>query len=113
MKINISVIMPVFNQERYVADAIKCILNQTYKDFEFIIVDDGSTDRTVEIIKSFDDKRIQLICAEHEGFLSALKRAMNAAQGKWLARMDSDDVCPPDRLERQMDFLKAHPECIL
>lgn len=112
MKANISVIMPVFNQEKYVADAIKCILDQTYKNFEFIIVDDGSTDRTVEIIKSFDDQRIRLICAAHEGFVSALKRATHAASGKWLARMDSDDLCPPDRLEKQIDFLATHPECV-
>ncbi len=112
MKANISAIMPVFNQERYVADAIKCILDQTYKNFEFIIVDDGSTDRTVEIIKSFDDERIHLICAAHEGFFSALKRATHAAQGKWLARMDSDDVCPPDRFEKQINFLATHPECV-
>jgi len=112
VKIEISVIMPVFNQEKYVEDAIKCILAQTYENFEFIIVDDGSTDRTVEIIKSFDDKRIRLICAPHEGYLSALKRAMRTAKGKWLARMDSDDVCPPSRLEKQIAFLEAHPECV-
>lgn len=112
MKSNISVIMPVFNQERYVADAIKCILDQTYKNFEFIIVDDGSNDRTVEIIKSFADQRVRLICAGHEGFVSALKRATRAASGKWLARMDSDDLCPPDRFEKQIDFLAKHPECV-
>jgi glycosyltransferase involved in cell wall biosynthesis len=112
MSIIISVIMPVFNQERYVADAIKCILSQTYKNFEFIIVDDGSTDRTVEIIKSFDDKRIRLICAPHEGYVSALRKATHEAQGKWLARMDSDDLCSPERLEKQLNFLEAHPECV-
>lgn len=112
MKANISVIMPVFNQERFVADAIKCIIDQTYKNFEFIIVDDGSTDGTVEIIKGFDDQRIRLICAAHEGYVNALKRATNAADGKWLARMDSDDLCPPDRFEKQINFLETHPECV-
>lgn len=108
----ISVIMPVYNQERYLADAISSILNQTFTDFEFIIVDDGSTDKTVEIIESFDDNRIRLIRAEHQGFLSALKLATSEASGKWLARMDSDDVCTPDRFEKQMNFLAAHPECV-
>lgn len=108
----ISVIMPVYNQEKYVADAIKSILKQTFTDFEFIIVDDGSTDKTVEIIESFDDRRIRLIRAEHKGFLHALKLATKEASGKWLARMDSDDVCTPDRFERQMNFLAAHPECV-
>lgn len=109
---SISVIMPVFNQETYVADAIRCILDQSYRDFEFIIVDDGSTDRTVETIKRFDDPRIRLICADHEGYLSALRRATRAAGSRWLARMDSDDLCLPDRLEKQLSFLEAHPECV-
>lgn len=109
---SISVIMPVFNQETYVADAIRCILDQSHQDFEFIIVDDGSTDRTVEVIDRFDDPRIRLIRADHEGYLSALKRATRAAQGRWLARMDSDDLCLRDRLEKQLRFLEAHPECV-
>lgn len=108
----VSVIMPVFNQQRYVDQAVKSILDQTFKDFEFIIVDDGSTDGTVEIIERFDDKRIRLIRAEHKGFTEALKRATAEAKGKWLARMDSDDLCVPERLEKQLDFLTAHPECV-
>lgn len=108
----LSVIMPVFNQEQYVALAISSILKQSFKDFEFIIVDDGSTDRTIEIIESFDDSRIRLIRAEHGGFIAALKLATREAKGKWVARMDSDDICPPDRLEKQMKFLAEHPECV-
>lgn len=104
--------MPVFNQERYVEDAIECVLRQTVGDFEFIIVDDGSDDDTVRIIRNFGDKRIRLVRAEHEGYVSALRRAMNLARGKWLARMDSDDLCPPDRFEKQLRFLAAHPECV-
>lgn len=110
--VDVSVLMPVYNQEKYVADAIRSVLHQTYENFEFIIVDDGSTDRTVEIINSFDDPRIRLICAPHEGYVSALKRATDEAGGTWLARMDSDDVCPPDRFEKQLNFLAAHPECV-
>ena len=109
----ISVVMPVYNQEKYVSEAVKSILNQTFKDFEFIIVDDGSTDKTIEIIKSFDDQRIRLVQAEHKGFIEALKLATDKASGKWLARMDSDDICISDRLERQLNFLSAHPECVI
>ncbi len=109
---DLSIIMPVYNQEQYVADAINSILNQTYKNFEFIIVDDGSTDNTAEIINSFNDPRIRFIKASHKGYLGALERASLEAKGKWLARMDSDDVCPPDRIEKQIDFLLKHPECV-
>lgn len=108
----ISVLMPVYNQERHVADAVRCVLAQTCQDFEFIIVDDGSTDRTVEILKEFDDDRIRLIHGPHRGLIGALTAATLAASGKWLARMDSDDLCPPDRFEKQLAFLTAHPECV-
>src|SRR5688572_25505591 len=104
--------MPVHNQERYVADAISSILRQTYKDFEFIIVDDGSTDKTTEIIENFTDPRIRLVRTGHKGFIDALTVASEEAKGRWLARMDSEDICAPDRLQRQIDFLKKHPECV-
>lgn len=108
----VSVIMPVYNQERYVADAVRSILSQTFRSFEFVIVDDGSTDKTVQIIRDFNDSRIRLFQADHKGFLSALKLATSFAVGKWLARMDSDDVSAPERLEKQIAFLTAHPECL-
>lgn len=111
MNPTISVLMPVFNQQRYVEDAIKCILRQTVSDFEFIIVDDGSDDDTVRLIRNFDDKRIRLVQDEHNGYVSALRTAMHLARGKWLARMDSDDLCPPNRFEKQLRFLAADPEC--
>lgn len=104
--------MPVYNQEAYVAQAVSSILDQAYKDFEFVIVDDGSTDGTIEIIEQFDDPRIRLIRAEHGGFVNALRRATREAKGKWIARMDSDDISRFDRLERQMSFLADHPECV-
>lgn len=107
----VSVVMPVYNQERYVADAVKSILLQTFRDYEFIVVDDGSTDRTFEIVESFKDSRIRLIRAQHRGFVEALKLGTAEAKGKWIARMDSDDVCSTIRLEKQLDFLDNHPEC--
>jgi len=104
--------MPVYNQERYIATAIQSVLEQTYSSFEFIIVDDGSTDRTTEIIESFSDERIRLIRAPHAGFIAAISRGVAEATGKWIARMDSDDVSRTDRLQRQLEFLDSHSECI-
>lgn len=103
--------MPVYNQEKYVADAIKSILLQTFTDFEMVIVDDGSTDRTIDVVEKFDDARIRLIRNEHCGFIKTLARGYEESQGKWIARMDSDDLCHPGRLKRQLEFLFDHPEC--
>ncbi len=108
---SVSVVMPVFNQEKYVADAVRSILQQTFTDFELVIVDDGSTDRTVEIVQEFDDPRIRFIRKEHTGFITTLVRGYQEARGQWIARMDSDDLCHPERLQRQLDFLRNHPEC--
>jgi len=107
----VSVIMPVYNQQKFVGAAIKSILDQSLVDYEFIIVDDGSTDDTVGVIEQFDDSRISLIKAEHRGFIEALKIASARACGKFLARMDSDDISAPSRLEKQLRFLEEHPEC--
>lgn len=108
----ISVVMPVYNQERFIAQAVACILAQTFTDFELIIVDDGSTDRTTEVLAQFDDPRIRYRRVKHQGFIKALLQGYKEARGTWIARMDSDDVCHPERLERQVEFLKQHPECV-
>lgn len=108
---SVSVVMPVFNQEKYVADAVRSILQQTFTDFELLVVDDGSTDRTVEIVEGFDDPRIRVIRNEHTGFITTLVKGYQEAKGRWIARMDSDDLCHPERLARQIDFLETHPEC--
>jgi hypothetical protein len=108
----VSVVMPVYNQEKYVGAAVESILRQTFKDFEFIIVDDGSTDRTPEVLKSITDPRVRIVNAPHQGFLPALTRGVNESRGKWVARMDSDDISHPNRLQRQMKFLNSHPECL-
>lgn len=107
----LSVVMPVYNQEKYVDEAVNCILRQTFTNFEFIIVDDGSTDNTLSILREIKDQRINLIQANHDGFLAALVKGVSSAKGKWIARMDSDDICHPERLEKQLAFLKEHPEC--
>lgn len=113
MLAKISVIMSCYNSQEFVANAIDSILNQTFQDFEFIIWNDGSTDRTVEIVESFNDPRIVLISAENQGLGKALHDACEKAQGKYIVRMDDDDISLPNRLQVEYDYMESHPECIL
>ena len=108
----VSVVMPVYNQEKYVSAAVESILNQTFTDFELIVVDDGSTDGTGKILEQVTDARVRVVRGSHAGFLVALERAVRESRGRWVARMDSDDICHPQRLQRQLEFLQAHPECL-
>jgi glycosyltransferase involved in cell wall biosynthesis len=104
----ISVIMPVYNSEKYLAKAIESILNQTYKNFEFIIINDGSNDSSVEIIKKYikEDKRIILIDRkENKGIVYSLIEGINQARGEFIARMDADDVSLPKRFEIQIEYM--------
>lgn len=111
----ISVVMTTYNSSEFVREAIESTLNQTYRDFEFIIVDDGSTDDTCKIVLEYiaQDKRIRLIQAEHGGIAKAANRGIEAARYEWIARMDSDDVMMPDRLEKQVTAAQANPHVIL
>lgn len=107
----ISVIMPAYNAEKYIAEAIESILNQTYTNFEFIIINDGSTDLTEEIILSYKDKRIVYLKNDkNSGIVYTLNRGLNAAKGEYIARMDSDDISLSTRLEEQLSFMENHPE---
>ncbi len=107
----ISVIMPAFNAEEYIEEAIRSILDQTFQDYELIILNDGSTDKTLEIIRTFDDSRIVLIDSDYnQGLVAQLNFGINAAQGQLIARMDADDACHPTRLQVQHDYLQANPE---
>jgi glycosyltransferase involved in cell wall biosynthesis len=107
----ISVIMPVFNADKYLKDAIESILNQTYKNFEFLIINDGSTDRSGDIIKSYSDPRIVYIINEqNRGFTYSLNLGLNLAKGEFLARMDADDISDPTRFEKQASILDKNPE---
>ncbi len=106
----ISVIMSVYNGERYLRQAIDSILTQTYEDFEFIIINDGSTDSTVEILRSYTDPRLRIIEQENIGLTRSLNRGVALAKGKYIARMDADDLSMPERFARQVAFLDAHPE---
>jgi glycosyltransferase involved in cell wall biosynthesis len=101
--------MPVYNSERYVAEAVESILTQTFTDFEFLIVDDGSTDASLVILRKYAarEPRIRLISRPNTGHVVALNEMLELARGEFVARMDSDDVCLPDRFERQLAFLRA------
>ncbi|MEN6414182.1 MAG: glycosyltransferase family 2 protein [Veillonellales bacterium] len=107
----VSVIMPVYNAQDYLREAIDSILSQTFIDFEFIIIDDGSTDNSLPIIKSYADPRIRLIRNETNlKLITSLNKGMNLAHGKYIARMDADDISLPDRLAKQVDFMDQHPD---
>lgn len=109
----VSVVMPAYNVELYVEEAVRSILNQTFCDFEFIIVDDGSTDRTPEILRTFTDPRIRLLFNEkNEGNYPARNRGCRLARGKYIAVMDADDVALPERLEKQVRFMEEYPEVL-
>ncbi|MFV0186645.1 glycosyltransferase [Empedobacter falsenii] len=105
----VSVVLPVYNGELYLKDAISSILNQTFNDFEFIIINDGSTDNSLNIINSFDDNRIVLIDQQNQGLAKSLNNGLKKAKGKYIARMDADDIALPNRFERQIQYLKENP----
>lgn len=107
--------MSVYNGEQYLAQAIESILQQTFTDFEFIIINDGSTDRSLQIIQDYIqiDSRIVLISRENKGLIASLNEGLDLARGKYIARMDADDISLPQRLERQYQVMKQNPEVIV
>lgn len=107
---HLSVVMPTYNCGKLIHFAINSILKQSYKDFEFIIIDDGSTDNTEEIVGSFKDSRIKYCKLEHKGFIDSANFGVNAASSEWIARMDADDIAAPHRFEKQIDYLNKNPE---
>ncbi|HMW94661.1 MAG TPA: glycosyltransferase family A protein, partial [Chitinophagales bacterium] len=109
-EISVSVLMTAYNAENYVKEAIQSILEQTYSDFEFVIINDGSTDKTLEIIQSFDDKRIRIINEGKFGYYKAKRRLIEEAKGKYIAIMDADDIADKNRFEAEVDFLDKHPD---
>ena len=111
----VSVLMPVYNAQRYVAAAVESVLGQTFADFELIAVDDGSTDRSLSILQRFADAdpRVRIISRPNAGLVASLNEALAIARGEFIARMDADDICLPERFARQMAYLAAHPDCVL
>jgi len=111
MKAPISVLMPVFNAEKYLNEAIESILTQTFRNFEFIIINDGSSDSSKDIILSYLDSRIRYFENEKNiGLINTLNRGIDIASGKYIARMDADDISLPNRLECQFAFMEVNSE---
>lgn len=110
----VSIVMSVRNGLPFLYDAIQSILSQTYKNFELIIMDNASSDGSVNCIQSFTDQRIQLILNEKDlGLSASLNRGFSLARGKYIARMDADDISLPHRIEKQVHFLEQHPDICL
>jgi glycosyltransferase involved in cell wall biosynthesis len=106
----VSVVMPAYNDQRYVAETIQSVLAQTYQDFEFIITNNGSTDETGNIIKTFTDPRIKLLTLEkNRGHCGGMNNSIRAAKGEFLALLNADDLYAPDKLEKQVKFLDENP----
>jgi len=111
----VSVFMPVYNTAKFLAEAIESILNQSFENFEFIIIDDGSTDSSLEIIHEYArlDKRIKFLTRENRGIIETRNEGLMLAQGRYLALMDSDDVSHHDRLLKQYEYLEANNEYVV
>jgi glycosyltransferase involved in cell wall biosynthesis len=103
------VALPVYNGDATIGRAVESILAQTYRDFELLVVNDGSTDATRAIVTSFADPRVRVLDQDNRGIVPSLNRAVVEASGRYIARMDADDVALPERFARQVAFLEAHP----
>ena len=110
----VSVLMPVYNAERFVAETVDSVLNQTFRDFEFVVINDGSTDRSLEILQGYAkrDARIRLISRPNTGYVVALNEGLDVARGEFVARIDADDLSDPKRLELQVARMRAEPELV-
>jgi glycosyltransferase involved in cell wall biosynthesis len=107
----ISLLVPVYNGEKYLREALDSLLAQTFGDFELLVIDDGSTDSSAEIVSSYQDPRVRLERNERNlGLIATLNRGLELARGEFIARMDCDDVSFPNRLERQIRFMEDNPE---
>lgn len=109
----VTVLMPAYNAAAYIREAIDSVLAQTFTDFELLIINDGSTDETEAIIKSYTDPRIRLYTQENKGVIGALNYGLQLARAKYIARFDADDVCYPERLAIQYAFMEASPGLVL
>lgn len=105
----VTVLMSVYNGEKYLEEAVNSILNQTFKDFEFIIINDGSFDDTLGMLELYDDPRILLVTQENAGLTKSLNKGLALARGEYIARMDADDISLPGRLEKQVNLLDREP----
>jgi glycosyltransferase involved in cell wall biosynthesis len=106
----VTVLMPAYNAALYIDEAIKSVLEQTFTDFELLIINDGSTDETPEIINTYHDERIIVVNQQNKGVAAALNTGLTYARAPYIARFDADDICMPNRLKVQYDFITAYPE---
>lgn len=106
----VSVVMSVYNAERYLREAVESILNQTFQNFEFLIINDGSRDRSEEIIRSYKDSRIRFISRENKGLVTSLNEGIAKARGRYIARQDADDASRSGRLDWEVGFLDKNPD---
>ncbi len=111
----VSVILPVYNGEKYLTEALDSILNQTYQRMEIIVINDGSKDGTMSILQEYirRDSRIVLISRENRGLVASLNESIQIAHGEYIARMDADDISHPDRIEKQVAYLNLHKDIFL
>jgi glycosyltransferase involved in cell wall biosynthesis len=110
----ISVLMPVYNCRQYIKESVDSILNQTYNDYEFLIIDDCSTDGTLEYLETLSDSRIQIIKKpKNTGLIASLNLGLQLAKGKYIARMDGDDISLPTRFEKQLALMEANPDVVV
>ena len=110
----LTVLMPVYNASPYLREAMDSILQQTFSEFEFLIIDDGSTDESVSIIEKYNDPRIRFLKNERNiGISATLNKGIEIANCELIARMDADDISYPERLQKQFDYMTSHPDCAL
>jgi len=111
----VSILVPVYNVESYLRQAIECILSQTFTDFELLLINDGSTDGSGAIIDHYKAKDSRIVAAHkaNEGVARTLNHGLHLARGEWIRRFDSDDTCLPDALEKQFRFLQDHPDAVM
>jgi glycosyltransferase involved in cell wall biosynthesis len=113
MNPRISILMPVWNGEKFLTAAIDSLLAQTFADFELLVIDDGSTDRTPEILRGYADARLRVLRLDHSGIVVALNHGLAEARAEWIARLDADDISEPRRLELQWQALARRPCAVL
>lgn len=109
----VSVLLAVYNGSLHIKEAVDSVLRQTYGNLELIVIDDGSTDNTAEIVAGFADPRVRLFRQENRGVSASVNRGLAVALGRYIARQDHDDVWRPERLARQLSYLQANPQCMM
>lgn len=105
----VSIILPAYNEEHYIVNAVDSVLGQTYADFELIVINDGSQDNTLNLLREYTDPRMHILDQPNQGLVSSLNRGIAIARGEYIARMDADDISLPTRLQAQVEFMDQHP----